>query len=299
MSLAGYYETETGDYCCELCPDEERREELERTSEDKKSSKNDVCAEGETTDIKSDSVRSIKTDNDSGHSSEVDEDEDGEGQEEEEDQDLDLGDSGDESRLKNGEENISHDEKHSAEIINNATISTVGEVSESSVVKDNESNIITDINIVEDLVEETTKVADQEEIITTNINPVNNNFESLNESKNKNKSPFEEIIDENSNNFKSLLIDGNKNSEAETVSDINYPDDMNPFGDEETEDDEQEEKIEVETEKTSALNEQQIEVFDKPVTPISMPKPDTSTNPFGSDLDSDEDASTPAKVTIK
>jgi hypothetical protein len=294
--LAGYYETETGDYCCELCPDEERREELERTSEDKKSSKADVCAEGEITDIKSDSVRSIKTDNDSGHSSEVDEDEDGEGQEEEEDQDLDLGDSGDESRLKNEVENRSHDKKNSAETLNNATISSVGDVSESSVIIDNESNIITDINIVEDLVEETIKVTDQEEIITTNINPVNNNFESLNET--ETKSPFEEIIDENSNNFKSLVLDGNKNSEAEAVPDVNYPDDMNPFGDEETEDDEQVEKIEVKTEKNSTLNDQQIEVIEKPVTPISTPKPDTSTNPFGSDLDSDEDSSTPVKVTL-
>ena len=31
LSLAGYYETETGDYCCELCPDEESKEEKQVT----------------------------------------------------------------------------------------------------------------------------------------------------------------------------------------------------------------------------------------------------------------------------
>ena len=31
LSLAGYYETETGEYCCELCPDEESREEKQVT----------------------------------------------------------------------------------------------------------------------------------------------------------------------------------------------------------------------------------------------------------------------------
>merc|ERR1719187_387693 len=47
LSLAGYYETETGEYCCELCPDEENNEEKQASH---RSTTDRICAAVEEVD---------------------------------------------------------------------------------------------------------------------------------------------------------------------------------------------------------------------------------------------------------
>ena len=298
LSLAGYYETETGDYCCELCPDEERREELERTSDDKKSltvtATTTTTLDNEKVVGKDDGASFIKVDNDSGHSSEAEE-----GDEEQ----LDLGDSSEEREEDRKSFNDNTESKSIEEIpIDKNTTDDV----KSALTRDHESNIIAE-NLVNDV------TPNDEEIITNDIRfsndkltkigydltPVNNN--NIEQSNDTKISQLEEKIDENSNNFKTLVLDSKESVEELDKTDVDYPDDMNPFGDDE------EETIEnkVATVPT-CTREESTPSTERTISPgggdkDDLPQPvavgaatSASTNPFGSDIESDDELSATA-----
>lgn len=260
LSLAGYYETEAGEYCCELCPDEEKQEEFERK-----------CSLDDTTnETKLDNNNSIviKQDNDSGHSS---------------DEDLDIGEDDmseiDKETDDDCRSNIS-DVKVNVDNFNHENVKPLELDQDSCSLKDNQSyNITIEKNTIDD--KELTEKADE------NVECVDNTVEISD-----NNDKLEDIIDENSNNFQSLKIDKNENTEEvfEAQGSIEYPDDKNPFGDDDDEDEEQNQDTAAANfvENKDACDINPIETIG--TLPHTEIKP-SSTNPFGSDIESDEDES--------
>jgi len=291
LSLAGYYETETGDYCCELCPDEEKREELERTSDDKKSLDVTTTLDNEKVVCKDDGASFIKVDNDSGHSSEA------EGDEEQ----LDLGDSSEEREEDKKSFNDNTESKSIEEIpVDKNTTEDV----KSAFIRDHESNIIVekhingDTPINKEIINNDQRFSNvKDTIIDYDLTPVNNNnIEQPNDTK---LSQLEEKIDENSNNFKTLVLDSRESVEEFDKTDVDYPEDMNPFGDDEEETIENQVLSET-THTSESTPSTKCTIPDVEKDDLPQPATSASTNPFGSDIESDDEQSAtadPSKVT--
>jgi len=269
LSLAGYYETEAGQYCCELCPDEEKQEDFER-----KCSLDDTSKDNET---KLDNNNSIvlKPDNDSGHSS---------------DEDIDIGEDDnseiDKETDDDSRSNIS-DVKVDVDNSNDEKIKSLEEDQDSSSLKDNQYNI----RMIEKItIDDKEQIEKADEIVEFVDNITEKSDDNI---------ILGGVMDENSNNFQSLKIDKNENTEEvleAPQSSIEYPDDKNPFGDDEEDEEQNQDPARNSVVNKDASDTKPDETIE--ILPHKEIKP-SSKNPFGSDLESDEDESTSNTHAVK
>ena len=232
LSLAGYYETEAGEYCCELCPDEENREEKQATLR---------------------AGRRL-------------------GSKETEEEEVDSGHSSDEEHEEGGEEEVGAKEPQEP----HPTVEPVT------------------VDPVKCSIDSTDPSSD----VNANLHPADPTLEHSSNNNTKSSTICSDGgIDENDNSVsvdtcdveKEIILDTSKLNinevkEPKEVCDIVYPDDKNPFGDD---DDELETNICDEDNATSfksTVSRVEPSVEMEPDKPKDL---NTSLNPFGSDCDSE------------
>jgi len=277
LSLAGYYETEAGEYCCELCPDEEHDEEKkvgQRTSEviDQRASE----------------------EADSGHSSDdkdIDEEEDDE--EEEEEQSLQV------AEQVGQEENV--------EKIDSGSVEKEDQVQDSQ-----ESSVIDGSDVKHEYVSvETTAFQPESETSFNESGDLNANVQSHVPLKAGSENNLTDIcsgnIDENDNNMnvfkeKNIITTEKVDATSKVVVDVEYPGDKNPFGDED--------ELELES-NTCNTNNATHNISPEIIAGAALQMNSTSDelandsnvtkqsfNPFGSDFESEEEVQDSHKPTL-
>ena len=263
LSLASYYETETGDFCCEVCPDEEKKEAVT---------------------LKANKNLATMMSNDSGHSSE--EEEEGEKVDEkvEDDSVKSAYDAGEKvlelERLASTDLNanvadtavkIDDTRGQEEDCGTNETGVIIEEVGqELSLVNNNET--LTSNEAVDQI---TKGVAEDISLDTLEVNDNEGNV-------------HKEIVFSNEN--EPDLVSQKKEDSAlvETEKDEDeYPDGKNPFGDDEDDEKELSPPVQANLAIVNDTSEQKCVEKEK----------ETSTNPFGSDLDSDEEEEAKCRQT--
>jgi len=250
LSLASYYETETGDFCCEVCPDEEKKEDV-------------------TLKANKDLVNEMSPD--SGHSSEEEKEEVLEDHSETtnitidvEVDSTDLNDNVAED-CKNSDSESEGCEK-SLEIIEHEK-EYVQECNDSDLVESEESksDISTEVNA--------NNIGKNPSI--GSVQDVTDNFEKL--SVNNNEDGVEkEAFSDSSGKITVNIVEEENNPDEVEEEEQQYPDDMNPFG------------VEDETETSPTVQpcvDITVEETEEKITKLK----EESTNPFGSDLESDDE----------
>lgn len=234
LSLAGYYETETGEYCCELCPDEEHREEKRSTLQ----AGMRLPSDGEDEEA------------DSGHSSEKDiEDE--------------------------GQDTEDQHPKFETEVV------TVEEITSIETKLDEASNPCSDMN------------ANIESPLTCIAEiPVNNKSSNICSEIDVNDNSVDEVQNNPVNTVEEEVAPLEVSTDLEVVN-VDYPDDKNPFGEEE------EEKLESNADNASEYKH--TERVSEKDTGIQLSIPSVSKpslNPFGSDIESENEEEEKSPTTL-
>jgi len=274
LSLASYYETETGDFCCEVCPDEEKKEAVT---------------------LKANKNLATMMSADSGHSSDEEEEEEGEKEDEKKENEEKRGeeDATVTSAYAVAGEKVLEIEKLTSTDFN-ANVADIAaklddtggheNVSSENCDEDTRDDIEvalsdqTNANNIEaytskEAVDQITQGVAEDISIDVSVEVNDNEGDVDNETILSN-----EKVTEVANN--ELLSQKKETAVGTELDEDEYPDGKNPFDDEE-EDEKDLEEISppVQANLAIVVNEEKA----------NENKKDLSTNPFGSDLDSDEE----------
>jgi len=252
LSLAGYYETETGEYCCDVCPDEEKKE---------------------TVTLRANKDLASMMSTDSGHSSE----------EEEEVVEDETVTSGHvevkpvELERLNGTDANDNDSSGTGDVGDKENIDQALESEVKDFNKDQQGNESENFKTnSDDLNPSIETVAGAVQELDLSYEAVDNNAEFVTASV--------------ETNDECIKIETEERKQQEVLNKTNeYPDHdgNNPFGDDDESD-------EAETKSTVQANLSDIKVIEKETTG----QEETSKNPFGSDLDSEDDDGESAKAPL-
>jgi len=221
LTLASFYETETGQFCCEVCPDEEDHERR-RTLRARKDLAKLMATEGEDTEEEDADQQSLEIKSASSS--------------------ISLG----ANSSKTDAEKHMEGEKNANEVV---------EVQAES------------IQIV------VTEPIKPNETPDTGSIPVEDNHRSIEDV------IIQEVV-ENSIDRNDNVVEAQCETKVELVKQDSYPEDSNPFGD----DDEVEEETQPQVENNTLLKTEESK--------------EESSNPFGSDFDTDEDEKTQTQETV-
>ena len=278
LSLASYYETAAGDFCCEVCPDEERKEAVT---------------------LRQNKDLATLMSGDSGHSSS---EEEADQEEEEVVEDLTvISGPGHTVTLEQLEAstdcnaNVEEEEEERSsfgEAVEEGSPGEMGEVGDNEVTE-NEESLVNENNNDTNPSNET--VQDLSEEFTSKL--------SLNNNEREDDETAVDTVDANQ-----VVINHIDKEVVEEVAETEneYPDEINPFGDDEEEDippiqasvaivveESKEAKSKEEKEDStnpfgSDIDSEEEGEASKPPRPATSPRPNSSLNPFGSDLSEEE-----------